>query len=70
MGVHAMTLDLSHLTAATRELACNDAKNSDFIGANGPLGYLPAGRNRRRGARTTIPLSNLCPHALHAALRG
>ena len=26
MGVHAMTLDLSHLTAATRELACNDAK--------------------------------------------
>ena len=27
MGVRAMTLDLSHLTAATRELACNDAKS-------------------------------------------
>jgi replication-associated recombination protein RarA len=26
MVVHAMTLDLSHLTAATRELACDDAK--------------------------------------------
>src|SRR5450755_2777943 len=26
MGAETMTLDLSHLTTATRELACNDAK--------------------------------------------
>ena len=30
MGVRAMTLGLSHLTAATRELACKDAKSRIF----------------------------------------
>jgi hypothetical protein len=69
MGAHAMTLDLSHLTVATRELACSDAKARILSVQTARWVTYPRAGIAVEELERRFPLSDLCPHALHAALR-
>ena len=65
-------LERGHITSygGDTRIGWERRKSQNFIGANGPLGGLPARRNRRLRTRAPIPLSDLRPYAVHAPLRG